>query len=151
MTNFVENDTMLMNDPLRSCEKLVARGIGAKNGRSCMWLIQIQINILRLGHNLKAQFCIFCRPESDSHRKILFSLKVILLYTVVKDIKNATKFEKIPYAENKVVASYSCLNISEIRDCKSDYLGHQFCKQTMKTNSKTVKAKCSNAKIQFQL
>ena len=39
MTNFVENDTMLMNDPLRSCEKLVVRAIGAKNGRSCMSLI----------------------------------------------------------------------------------------------------------------
>ena len=142
---------MLMNDPLCSCEKLVVSGIGAKNGRSCMSLLQIQINILRLGHNLKAQFRIFCRPESDSHREILFSLKVILLYTVVKDIKNATKFDKIPFAENKVVACYSCLNISEIRGCKSDYLVHQFCKQTMKTHSKTVKAKCSNVKIQFQL
>ena len=35
MANFVESDTMLMNDPLLSCEKLVVRGIGAKNGRTC--------------------------------------------------------------------------------------------------------------------
>ena len=36
MTNFVENDIMLMNDPLFSCEKLVVRAIDTKNGRSSM-------------------------------------------------------------------------------------------------------------------
>ena len=43
-------------------------------------------------------------------------IKVILfLYTVGKYIKNRTKFNKRPYAENKMVAPDECLKISEIR------------------------------------
>ena len=39
----------------------------------------------------------------------IFSLKVLLLYTVGKYMKNKTKFNKRPYAENELVASYETL------------------------------------------
>ena len=41
--------------------------------------------------------------------KIFFSLKVLLLYTVGKYIKNEAKFNKIASDENELVASYNTM------------------------------------------
>ena len=69
---------------------LVVKRIGAKSGHSCaiwgksmklgMWSILIRRNILRLGPNRKAQYCVFYRPESDSHRVKFFFFGNIYCY-----------------------------------------------------------------------
>ena len=65
-----------------------------------------QKKFLTLGPTPKSQLYVFYRPESDYQDKIFFSLKVLLLYTVRKYMKNETKFHKRPQVENELAASY---------------------------------------------
>ena len=73
-----------------------------------------------LDPNPQFNFVYFTDQNQILIGKKVFSLKVLLLYTIRKYIKSEAKFKKTPYAENKVVASYECVKISEIRMEKFD-------------------------------
>ena len=73
-----------------------------------LYLLKISGNLL---FSNVVKLCILQTRIGFPHK---FSLRVILLHTLGKYIKNETKFNKRLYAKNKIAASDECLKVLEL-------------------------------------